>query len=175
MYAATIAELGEFRAEIRAFLDAELPPEQRFRAHRLEMMTAASARDWPARLHGRGWSVPHWPREHGGTGWSTPQLGVFIEECARAGAPLASGFGANMIGPILIARGTPAQQAEHLPHIRAGTRLWCQGYSEPGAGSDLAALRNRSTPAGPARCIARLRSLASLEPRRQSRCMAATE
>lgn len=133
-----------FRAEVRAFLEAALPPERRFSSHRLEMMTQASARGWQAQLAERGWSVPHWPLEYGGTGWSDEQLCIFAEECVSAGAPLASGFGPNMIGPILIARGTDAQRAEHLPPIVNGTRFWCQGYSEPGAGSDLAQLRTRA-------------------------------
>ena len=134
----------EFRREVRAFLDAELPVERCFTHHRLEMMTSDSARNWQAALAKRGWSVPHWPVEHGGTDWSRAQRRIFVEECAAAGVPLASGFGTHMIGPILIACGNPAQQAEHLPPIVAGERLWCQGYSEPGAGSDLSALRTRA-------------------------------
>jgi alkylation response protein AidB-like acyl-CoA dehydrogenase len=134
----------QFRAEVRAFLDEVLPPELRFTVHRLEMMSKASAKNWQATLAQRGWSVPHWPVEYGGTDWSDAQHQIFIEECVSAGAPLASGFGNSMIGPILIARGTEAQKREHLPPIVSGKRLWCQGYSEPGAGSDLAALRTRA-------------------------------
>ena len=134
----------EFRSEVRAFLDDLLPSDQRFIAHRLEMMSSASARSWQATLASRGWSVPHWPVAHGGTGWRPEYHQVFIEECVAAGAPLASGFGVNMIGPIIIARGTEEQKREHLPPIVSGERLWCQGYSEPGAGSDLAALRTRA-------------------------------
>ncbi len=134
----------DFRAEVRAFLDAALPPQRRFTHHRLEMMTKDSARQWQATLAARGWGVPHWPVAHGGTGWSAEQHKIFVEECAAAGAPLASGFGTSMIGPILIARGTDAQRTEHLPHIVTGARLWCQGYSEPAAGSDLASLRTRA-------------------------------
>jgi alkylation response protein AidB-like acyl-CoA dehydrogenase len=139
---------ADFRREVRTFLDAELPPERRFTAHRLEMMTADSARNWQATLAARGWSVPHWPAEHGGTDWSPAQRRIYSEECAAAGVPLTSGFGSNMIGPILIACGTEAQRREHLPPIVSGERLWCQGYSEPGAGSDLAALRTRARPDG---------------------------
>ena len=135
---------NEFRLEVRAFLDNVLPPDQRFTTHRLEMMSSHSARSWQATLASRGWSVPHWPVAHGGTGWSSEFHQIFIEECVAAGAPLASGFGVNMIGPIIIARGTEEQKHEHLPPIVSGERLWCQGYSEPGAGSDLAALRTRA-------------------------------
>lgn len=134
----------DFRAEVIAFLDHHLPPEDRFVHHRLEMMTRGSAARWQALLAQKGWSVPHWPREHGGAGWSFAQHRIWREECAKAGVPLASGFGPNMIGPILIARGTPEQQAEHLPPIVSGQRFWCQGYSEPGSGSDLASLRTRA-------------------------------
>lgn len=138
------SSLDHFRAEVRGFFDAALPAAERFTNHRLEMMSAASARHWQATLAARGWSVPHWPVEFGGTGWSMAQLSVYAEECAAAGVPLVSGFGIGMIGPILIARGTPAQQRDHLPGIVNGERLWCQGYSEPGAGSDLASLRTRA-------------------------------
>lgn len=134
-----------FRAEVRAFLDEELPPARRFVAHRLEMMTQASARGWQAALAKRGWSVPNWPVEFGGTGWSAARSAIFVDECTAAGAPLTSAFGTSMIGPILIARGTDAQRRDHLQPIVTGERLWCQGYSEPGAGSDLAALRTRAT------------------------------
>lgn len=133
-----------FRADVRDFLDEVLPSEQRFATHRLEMMTQASARNWQATLAARGWSVPHWPVQYGGADWSAEQHQIFTEECVAAGAPLASGFGNNMIGPIIIARGSEEQKAKHLPPIVHGERLWCQGYSEPGAGSDLAALRTRA-------------------------------
>jgi alkylation response protein AidB-like acyl-CoA dehydrogenase len=137
-------ELESFRGEVRAFLDDALPAERRFTSHRLEMMSASSARGWQAVLAARGWSVPHWPVEYGGTGWSSEKHRIFAEETATAGVPLTSGFGINMIGPIFIARGTDAQRAGHLLPIISGERLWCQGYSEPGAGSDLAALRTRA-------------------------------
>lgn len=137
-----------FRTEVRAFLDDHLPPGQRFTAHRLENMTAASARSWQATLASRGWGAPHWPVEHGGCDWSPEQRRIFAEETAGAGAPLTSGFGTGMIGPILIALGTEAQRREHLPRILAGERLWCQGYSEPGAGSDLASLQTRARSEG---------------------------
>lgn len=136
--------MDAFRSEVRAFLDEKLPAEARFVAHRLEMMTKSSAQEWQRTLAAQGWGVPHWPEAFGGTGWSAGQYRIWSEECALAGVPLVSPFGPNMIGPILMSRGTPDQQRDHLPPIVAGDRLWCQGYSEPGAGSDLASLRTRA-------------------------------
>lgn len=133
-----------FRVEVRAFLDRALPREKRHVASRLETMTQELARWWQRTLADQGWALAHWPKELGGPGWPPGQLRIFAEESAYAGAPLISPFGPVMVGPIIAAHGTAAQKAEHLPAIARGERLWCQGYSEPGAGSDLALLRTRA-------------------------------
>jgi alkylation response protein AidB-like acyl-CoA dehydrogenase len=96
---------------------------------------------WTRILNRRGWAAPAWPVEHGGTGWSLIERHIFDVECRRAQAPVLSGFGFNMVGPAIVRYGTDEQRAEHLPRILDARRWWCQGYSEPQAGSDLASLR----------------------------------
>jgi len=99
---------------------------------------------WYRALHQRGWIAPHWPRSHGGMGASPVQQVILMEEMARAGTPDIPMQGLNHIGPMLVARGTKEQQQRHLPSILSGDAVWCQGYSEPGSGSDLASLRTRA-------------------------------
>jgi alkylation response protein AidB-like acyl-CoA dehydrogenase len=135
-----------FQAEVRAFIDRHWPESVRRVMPEREFGAAPSAaeRSWFDALIGKGWSVPHWPVEHGGTGWSPTQHYIWDRETARAGTPQMSPFGARMLAPVLYTWGSPAQKAEHLPPIREARRQWCQGYSEPGAGSDLAALATRA-------------------------------
>ena len=99
-------------------------------------------------LHRRGWLVPLWPREWGGTGWTPVQCFIFETECALAGAPLVHPMGVRLLGPVLLRYGTEAQKQHYLPRILAGDDYWCQGFSEPGAGSDLASLKLRALPHG---------------------------
>jgi alkylation response protein AidB-like acyl-CoA dehydrogenase len=132
------------RQEIRDFLASVVPPEWRFRHDTIERQAKEPARWIQHTLHRRGWSVPNWPVEHGGPGWTPVQQMIFHAEAARAGAPLPSQFGPIMIGPVIYTFGTAAQKAQHLPGIRDGSVFWCQGYSEPGAGSDLASVRTRA-------------------------------
>lgn len=132
-----------FRAEVRAFLATELPQRLRDAPRALLMIDHHDQQEWHRILARRGWSVPGWPVEHGGTGWTAAQRHIFDEELSLARAPLLSPQ-LNMIGPVLYSYGTPEQQARHLPPLIAGDAIWCQGYSEPGAGSDLASLRTRA-------------------------------
>ncbi|MDB5822432.1 MAG: hypothetical protein JWR21_1136 [Herminiimonas sp.] len=130
-----------FRAEVAQWLQANVPERLRhltFRPHPSEGMP------WYKQLSARGWIAPHWPVSHGGMDATPVQQVILMEELARAGAPDIPTQGLNHIGPILIECGTPAQRARHLPAILAGNVIWCQGYSEPGAGSDLASLRTRA-------------------------------
>jgi alkylation response protein AidB-like acyl-CoA dehydrogenase len=99
---------------------------------------------WQAILHARGWAAPAWPVEHGGCGWSAAQRYIFASELAAADAPGLSPMGLGMCGPVLIGHGTPEQKAHYLPRILTGEHFWCQGYSEPGSGSDLASLQMRA-------------------------------
>ena len=130
-----------FRREARAWLEANLPQDMRGWSTRPPFERSMW---WHAKLHERGWIAPHWPRRHGGMGATIARQLILREELARIGAPELSGQGINHVGPILMAFGAEAQQARHLPPILTGEVVWCQGYSEPGAGSDLAALRTRA-------------------------------
>lgn len=134
-----------FRDEVRAFLDRVLTPELK-RAGTL--MTSVycdheAQLEWQALLHAQGWAAPSWPVEHGGCGWSAVQRYIFARERLLAGAPTAP-LGINMVGPAIMAFGNDAQKAHFLPRMLNGEHLWCQGYSEPQAGSDLAALTMRA-------------------------------
>ncbi|WP_230207021.1 acyl-CoA dehydrogenase family protein [Novosphingobium sp. Gsoil 351] len=131
-----------FRAEVRAFLADALTPELRLAGSRMTSVYAdhASQMAWQAILHKRGWAAPAWPVEYGGAGWSAMQRHIFTSERVAAGAPPTSPMGINMAGPAIIGYGTEAQKAYFLPRMLSGEHFWCQGYSEPQAGSDLAAL-----------------------------------
>jgi len=136
-----------FLADVRRFIDLHWPPPlRRTRGMASEYSGSRSPEEqhWFDALVSRGWSVPHWPVEHGGAGWTPTQHYIWDRETARAGCPGMSPFGARMLAPVLYTWGTPAQQARHLPPIREARVTWCQGYSEPGAGSDLAALETRA-------------------------------
>ena len=130
-----------FRAEVRGWLETNLPSPLRGRTDRPppdEIMP------WYRALAARGWIAPHWPKEHGGMGASLAQQIVLTQELARLSAPQLPIQGINHIGPILMRFGTDAQKARHLPPILTGDVIWAQGYSEPGAGSDLASLSTRA-------------------------------
>jgi alkylation response protein AidB-like acyl-CoA dehydrogenase len=134
-----------FREEVRVFLDRALTPKLR-RAGTL--MTSVYCNheaqlEWQALLHARGWAAPSWPIEYGGCGWTAVQRYIFARERLLAGAP-TSPLGINMVGPAIMAFGDWAQKAHFLPRMLSGEHLWCQGYSEPQAGSDLAALAMRA-------------------------------
>ncbi|WP_018699316.1 acyl-CoA dehydrogenase family protein [Amorphus coralli] len=127
-----------FRDSVRTWLEDNLPRELRhltFRPRPEEIMP------WYRAVSRQGWIAPHWPRDEGGMGASAVEQAILMEEFARAGAPDIPSQGLNHIGPMLIERGTPEQKARHLPPILSGDCIWCQGYSEPGAGSDLASLK----------------------------------
>ena len=130
-----------FRAEVRAFLDAELPPElqRKVRSH-LRLSKEDFVR-WHRIVAKQGWAAPAWPVEFGGPGWNATQRHIWEEECARAGTPPILPFGINMVAPVIMAFGDDAQKAHYLPRILNCDDWWCQGYSEPGAGSDLASLK----------------------------------
>ncbi len=132
----------QFRAELRAWLAINVPrgPWPETLEAEVAFLTA-----WQRTLHAGGWVAVHWPREHGGRGASLTETAIYQEELARARAPqVMNRVGINNVGPTLIAHGTAAQRRRHLPGILSGDEIWCQLYSEPNAGSDLAALRCRA-------------------------------
>ena len=130
-----------FRAEVRAWIGAMLPDDLRGWSTRPPFERAMW---WQRQLNDKGWLAPHWPRHYGGMEATLNQQIILTEELAHAGAPELSGQGVNHIGPLLMAFGTEAQKERFLPPILAGEEVWCQGYSEPGSGSDLASLRTRA-------------------------------
>ena len=140
------AEDLAFRDEVRTFLDANLTAELRRAGRRATsvFMDKTYSLAWQKILHGRGWVAPAWPERYGGPGWSEMQRYIFAAECARAGAPSLAPMGLKMVGPVIMGYGTEDQKAHYLPRILSGEDYWCQGYSEPGAGSDLAALQLRA-------------------------------
>jgi acyl-CoA dehydrogenase len=139
-----------FRDEVRAFLDEKLTPELK----NAGSLTTSVFTDkpwnlkWQKILHEKGWAAPSWPVEYGGTGWSEMQKYIFASECSRAGTPGLSPMGLRMCAPVLMKYGTPEQKSFFLPRILAGDDYWCQGYSEPGSGSDLASLQLRAVSDG---------------------------
>jgi alkylation response protein AidB-like acyl-CoA dehydrogenase len=133
---------AEFRMEVRTWLEANLPLALRGRTAR---PPPDEIRPWYHALTRKGWIAPHWPKQYGGMGATLNEQIIMTEELARVGAPHLPVQGLNHIGPILMEFGSEAQKAQHLPPIIAGTVIWAQGYSEPGAGSDLASLATRAT------------------------------
>jgi alkylation response protein AidB-like acyl-CoA dehydrogenase len=144
MHSQLSAQQRAFVDEVETFLRARLPPDLAERVKRGRPVPRTDLAAWTRALDERGWAAPHWPVEHGGTGWSLVQRQLFDNACRAAHAPPLSGFGFNMVGPAIIRFGTPEQQREFLPRIRRGELWWCQGYSEPEAGSDLASVRTRA-------------------------------
>ena len=134
-------EEEQFRSEVRDFLAARLPARLSDKVASGKHLSKADMEEWHAVLNQRGWLASHWPQEYGGPGWSAIEKFIFENECALANAPRTVPFGVNMLGPVLIKYGNEAQKAYWLPRILDGSDWWCQGYSEPGAGSDLAAVQ----------------------------------
>lgn len=129
-----------FRQEVRSFIVDNYPQHLRGKA-RGEFTNKEDFLAWHRILHKQGWVAPAWPKQYGGTGWTSTQRYIFSEECARAETAMILPFGINMVGPVIYTFGTEEQKKQHLPKILSGDVWWCQGYSEPGAGSDLASLK----------------------------------
>jgi alkylation response protein AidB-like acyl-CoA dehydrogenase len=130
-----------FRARVRAFIEAELPADIRDRMRLGKRIRKDDLVRWQRILHRHGWGAVMWPARFGGTGWNVIQQHIFEEERADLGAPPQNAFSLKMLGPVLMTFANSAQQEYFLPRIIAGEDWWCQGYSEPGSGSDLASLR----------------------------------
>jgi len=137
-------DFAGFRAEVRAFVAVELTPDLLAAPRTSQLIDAAPQQTWHRKLAKRGWAVPSWPAQFGGTGWTPRQVEVFRQELDAANAPPVSPF-LEMVGPVLYTFGTPEQVEQHLIPLRDGEVIWCQGFSEPGAGSDLAALTTRAS------------------------------
>lgn len=135
----------DFRGIVRNWLEVEYPADMRYPSRRPRW---AEIKPWYLKLSAKGWVAPAWPAEHGGMGLSPAKMLIFIEEQERWGIARAPDMGIQMVGPLLIRHGTPEQRARYLPNILAGEEVWCQGYSEPNAGSDLASLKTEAVADG---------------------------
>ncbi|MFO1080774.1 MAG: acyl-CoA dehydrogenase family protein [Reyranellaceae bacterium] len=135
-----------FQQEVRTWIEANMPPEvaEESRRSRSSHVSKERLLQWQKKLASRGWLCPNWPKEYGGTGWTSTQKFIFEMEMARADSPYLSSFSIKMVAPVLMKYGSEAQKKRFLPKIAAAEELWCQGYSEPGSGSDLASLRTRA-------------------------------
>jgi alkylation response protein AidB-like acyl-CoA dehydrogenase len=137
-----------FRDRVRAFLEAELPQDLQHKVLNHLRLSKDDYVRWHRILARQGWVAPGWPEEFGGPGWTAAQRHIFEEECARAGTPPIMPFGVNMVAPVIMAFGSQAQKDHYLPRILSCEDWWCQGYSEPGAGSDLASLKTTAVREG---------------------------
>ncbi len=138
------AEDLSFRDEVRTYLEANLPADLKQKVLNHKRMSREDFVRWHKILAKQGWVGTGWPKEFGGTGWTATQRHIFEEECARAGTPAILPFGVNMVAPVIMAFGNQAQKDYYLPRILNCDDWWCQGYSEPGSGSDLASLKTRA-------------------------------
>ncbi len=142
------AEEREFREEVRAFFRDEYPEDIREKQAQGAELDPEDQVRWQQLLHAKGWAGINWPVEYGGTGWSPVQKYIFATEEANANAPIIIPFGLSMVGPVIYTFGNDEQKQRFLPDILASRVWWCQGYSEPGSGSDLASLKMRAELAG---------------------------
>ena len=146
--------LDNFRAEVRGWLEQNCPASARGQGEPITISSKRPMKDpalleWRLALGAKGWTVPTWPKEYGGGGLTAEENGVLVEElrAIKARVPLG-GMGVSMIGPTLLEYGTEDQKLRHIPKIATGEIAWCQGYSEPGAGSDLASLQTKMVDKG---------------------------
>jgi len=137
-----------FQDEVRAFIAAELPGDVKAKVERGQHLDKGDYVRWQKILFKRGWIAPGWPEEYGGTGWTPLQRHLFEEELARASTPRIMPFGLSMVAPVIMAFGDAAQKKHYLPRILSSEDWWCQGYSEPGSGSDLASLTTKAVADG---------------------------
>jgi len=133
-----------FRREVRAWLEENLPKDLQRKVLGHLHLTRDDFVRWHKTLAKKGWVAPAWPVEWGGTGWNSIRRHIFEEECANAGTPMIIAFGVSMVAPVIMKFGSEAQKRHYLPRIYDCTDWWCQGYSEPGSGSDLASLKTRA-------------------------------
>ena len=141
MNVAFTAEELDFKNAVRAFLEAEFPTDIRAKVDGRVRLDKEDYVRWQKILYRKGWAAPNWPVEYGGTGWTAIQKYIFADEMARVGAPEPVAFGIKMVAPVILTYGSEEQRQRFLPDILASNVWWCQGYSEPNAGSDLASLK----------------------------------
>jgi alkylation response protein AidB-like acyl-CoA dehydrogenase len=137
-------EQSAFRREVRDWIQQAMPADMKRKADNGAVFKPPEVLVWHGILYEKGWIAPHWPEAVGGTGWDVTRRHIFEEECIRANTPTLSPFGLGMVGPLIIQFGSEEQKQRFLPKILSGEEVWCQGYSEPNAGSDLASLQLRA-------------------------------
>jgi len=142
------SEEEAFRAEVRAFLKDKLPPDIANKVKKAKRLSKDDYYRWHNTLYQQGWVSPNWPKEFGGTGWTPAQYQIFDEENCAAGSPRIIPFGISMVGPVIIRFGSDYQKERFLPPMQSGEEFWCQGFSEPGSGSDLASLKTKAVREG---------------------------
>jgi len=134
----------KFKEEVKDFIIQNLDKNTQKKINNGHHLSKDDLVNWQKKLYEKGWMAPNWPEEYGGTGWSITQRYIFDEECGAAAAPSALPFGVTMVAPVIIKFGTKEQKAKYLPRILSSEDWWCQGYSEPGSGSDLASLSTKA-------------------------------
>ena len=137
----TTPDLAKFSSDVQDFIAKNLTPDLTKAASLGFGISRADGERWHKAVYNQGWIAPDWPVEHGGTGWTLRQKQIYSNATSLAGAPMIMPFGIDMVGPVLYSFGNSEQKAQHLPKILDGSVWWCQGYSEPGSGSDLASLK----------------------------------
>ena len=134
----------KFKEEVRDFINNNLDKNTKNKIINGHHLNKDDLVNWQKKLYTKGWMAPNWPKEHGGTGWSVTQRYIFDEECGAGAAPSVLPFGVTMVAPVIIKFGTSEQKSKYLPKILSSDDWWCQGYSEPGSGSDLASLSSKA-------------------------------
>ena len=138
------SEERQFADEVRAFVRSHLPADVRDKVKNAKHLGRDDHMRWQQALGKKGWLVYTWPKKHGGPGFTPAERYIFENICAEENAPGIIPFGTRMVGPVIYTFGNEAQKAKYLEPIRRSTAWWCQGYSEPGSGSDLASLRTKA-------------------------------
>ena len=139
---------NNFRNEVKDFLKNDYPKHVQEKQNKGIQLDKQDLIDWHKSLHKRGWAGYNWPKEYGGTGWSHTEIYIFQEELGLANCPTILPFGVNMVGPVIYTFGNDEQKKRFLPDILEFNTWWCQGYSEPGSGSDLASLKTKAVKTG---------------------------
>jgi alkylation response protein AidB-like acyl-CoA dehydrogenase len=148
MHVSFTSEENDFQKEVNSFFNEKYPADIKEKQNRSVPLEKEDFIRWQKTLYEQGWAAPNWPVEYGGTGWTPVQKYIFANENAKANAPAIVPFGLGMVGPVIYTYGNEAQKKKFLPGILASDVWWCQGYSEPGSGSDLASLKMKAERVG---------------------------
>ena len=148
MHVSFTNEENDFQKEVNTFFNEKYPADIKEKQNKSVPLEKDDFIRWQKTLYEQGWAAPNWPVEYGGTGWTPVQKYIFANENAKANAPAIVPFGLGMVGPVIYTYGNEAQKKKFLPGILSSDVWWCQGYSEPGSGSDLASLKMKAERVG---------------------------